>query len=63
MAGSIGPQSGLVGSRVRWVTTALLFEVADVAHVQVRKSDIRVDADVDDDTTAPVLHRVEPFLV
>ena len=42
-----------------WVTEtlskgrALLVEVADVADVQVRKSDIRVDNDVDDDTTAP----------
>ena len=34
---------------------ALLVEVADVADVQVRKSDIRVVADVDDVTTAPVL--------
>ena len=33
----------------------LLVEVTDVADVQVRKADIRVDNDVDDVTTAPVL--------
>ena len=44
-----------------WITEtlgndrALLVEVADVADVQVRKSDIRVDSDVDDVITAPVL--------
>ena len=44
-----------------WITEtlgsdrALLVELADVADVQVRKSDVRVDADVDDVTTAPAL--------
>ena len=52
MVGSTGPQSGMeTWSNYR----ALLVEVTDVADVQVRKADIRVDNDVDDVTTAPVL--------
>ena len=44
-----------------WITETLgndhtlLVEVPDAADVQVQKSDIRVDADVDDVTTAPAL--------
>ena len=55
MAGSIGSQSGLVGSRTLGNDRALLVEVADVADLQVRKSDARIDTDVDDDITAPAL--------
>ena len=52
-----------------WVTEmlsndcALLVEVADVVDVQVRKSDFRVLANVDDVTHSASLHGVEPFLV
>ena len=41
-----------------WAADALLVEVADVADVQVRESDIQVDNDVDDVTTAPDLTKL-----
>ena len=47
-----------------WITEtlgndrALLVEVADVADIQVRESDIRVDTDVDDVTTATDLTKL-----
>ena len=56
MPGSTGPQSGL-GRMTETLRNdrALLVEVADAADVQVRKSDIRGDVDVDDVTITPAL--------